>query len=107
MNSYVQALNLATSHDLPTEITHPISGLNEAQVLDVTLQKGFNERQSDKSKVDLFRDTHSIDRMQLVSKDKNGLGRTIFHRQCESHLRRQEALKHDVVRFYGLGNFIG
>ena len=57
--------------------------------------------------MDLFRDTHSIDRMQLVSKDKNGLGRTIFHRQCVGHLGRQEALKHDVVRFYGLGNFIG
>ena len=57
--------------------------------------------------MDLFRDTHSIDRMQLVSKDKNGLGRTIFHRQCVGHLRRQEALKHDVVRFYGLGKFIG
>ena len=32
---------------LPTEITHLVSGLNEAQVLDVSSQKEFSERQSD------------------------------------------------------------
>ena len=49
---------MAKSYDLPTEITHLVSGLNETQVLDVTLQKGFSERQSDKSEVDLFREIH-------------------------------------------------
>ena len=33
---------------LPTEITHLVSGLNEAQVLDVSSQKEFSERQSDR-----------------------------------------------------------
>ena len=47
-NSFGQALNPATSHGLPTEITHLVSGLNETQVLDVTTQKEFNERQSDR-----------------------------------------------------------
>ena len=33
---------------LPAEITHLLSGLNEAQVLDVSLQKEFSETQSDR-----------------------------------------------------------
>ena len=33
---------------LSTEITQLVSGLNEAQVLDVPSQKEFNERQSDR-----------------------------------------------------------
>ena len=37
------------------EITHLVSGPNEAQVLDVLSQKEFSERQSDRYKVDLFR----------------------------------------------------
>ena len=36
------------THSLLTEITHPVSGLNEAQVLDVSSQKEFSERQSDR-----------------------------------------------------------
>ena len=40
--------NLAKTHSLPTEITHLVSGLNEAQVLDVSWQKEFSERQSDR-----------------------------------------------------------
>ena len=40
--------NLAKTHSLPTEITHLVSGLNEAQVLDVSSQKEFSERQSDR-----------------------------------------------------------
>ena len=40
--------NPAKTHGLPTEITHLVSGLNEAQVLDVSLQKEFSERQSDR-----------------------------------------------------------
>ena len=37
----------AQTHSLPTEITHLVSGLNEAQVLDVSSQKEFSEKQSD------------------------------------------------------------
>ena len=40
--------NLAKTHGLPTEITHLLSGLNEAQILDVSSQKEFSERQSDR-----------------------------------------------------------
>ena len=36
------------THGLLTEITHLVSGLNEAQVLDVSSQKEFSERQSDR-----------------------------------------------------------
>ena len=44
------------THGLLTEITHLVSGLNEAQVLNVSSQKEFSERQSDKEEVDLFRE---------------------------------------------------
>lgn len=37
----------STNHDLLTEITL-VSGLNEVQVLDVSSQKEFSERQSDR-----------------------------------------------------------
>ena len=40
--------NLAKTHGLPTEITYLVSGLNEAQILDVSSQKEFSERQSDR-----------------------------------------------------------
>ena len=39
--------NPAKTHSLPTEIIHLVSGLNEAQVLDVSSQKEFSEKQSD------------------------------------------------------------
>ena len=42
-----QNSNMAQTHSLPTEITHLVSGLNEAQVLDVSSQKEFSEKQSD------------------------------------------------------------
>ena len=38
--------NPAKIRDLPTEITHLVLGLKEAQILDVSWQKEFNERQS-------------------------------------------------------------
>ena len=41
-----QDSNPAKTHSLPTVITHLVSGLNEAQVLDVSSQKEFSERQS-------------------------------------------------------------
>ena len=48
LNPCSQDSNLAKTHSLPTEITHLVSGLNEAQVLDVSSQKEFSERQSDR-----------------------------------------------------------
>ena len=39
--------NPAKTHSFPTEITHLVSVVNEAQVLDVSSQKEFSERQSD------------------------------------------------------------
>ena len=35
------------------------SGLNEAQVLDVSPQKEFSERQSDRKEIDLFREKYT------------------------------------------------
>ena len=40
--------NPAKTYSLPSEITHLVSGLNKAQVLDVSSQKEFSERQSDR-----------------------------------------------------------
>ena len=40
--------NPAKTHSLPTETTHLVSGLHEAQVLDVSSQKEFTERPSDR-----------------------------------------------------------
>ena len=40
-------LNLTKTRGLPTEIARVVSGLNEAQVLDVSLQKKTSESQSD------------------------------------------------------------
>ena len=36
------------THGLLIEIRHLVSGLNETQVLNVSLQKEFSERQSDR-----------------------------------------------------------
>ena len=45
-----QSLNRWTAgkstHGLLTKIAHLVSGLNDAQVLDASLQKGFSERQN-------------------------------------------------------------
>ena len=38
----------AKTHSVATEITHLVSGPNEAQVLNVSSQKEFSERQSDR-----------------------------------------------------------
>ena len=40
--------NSAKTRGLPTEIADLVSGPNEAQVSDVSLQKEFSKRQSDK-----------------------------------------------------------
>ena len=47
LNPHVWDLNPAKIHGLPTEITHLVSGPNEAQVF-VSLQEEFSERQSDR-----------------------------------------------------------
>ena len=46
------------THCLYTEIIHLVSGLNEAGVLYDSLQKEFNESQSNGSEVDLYKDIH-------------------------------------------------
>ena len=56
--------------------------------------------------MDLFRDTHSIDRMQSVSKGESGPERNTLHRHSVDQLRRREALKYGVVSFFGLSNFV-
>ena len=54
----------------------------------------------------LFRDACSIDRMQSISKGKNGFRRN-NSTDSVGHLRRREAPNYGVVSFYGLGNLIG
>ena len=48
LNPHSWDLDPAKTHSLPTEITHLVSGLNDAQVLEVSSQKEFSERQSDR-----------------------------------------------------------
>ena len=48
LNPYVWNSNPAKIHSLPTEITDLVSGPNEIQVLDISSQKQFSERQSDR-----------------------------------------------------------
>ena len=47
------------SSALPTEIVDLVLGPGEAQVLDVSSQKEFSERQNDRLEVDLFREKHA------------------------------------------------
>ena len=47
------------TYALPTEIVDLILGPGEAQVLDVSSQKEFSERQNDRLEVDLFREKHA------------------------------------------------
>ena len=46
-------------HGLFIRITHLVSGLTEDQVLCVSEQKEFSERQSDRLEMDLFREKHA------------------------------------------------
>ena len=64
-----------------------VSGLNEAQVLDVSSQKEFSERQSDRQEVDFLRD------------------KRIPQTDCGPSQKASAALKFGVVRFCRLGNF--
>ena len=81
------AWDLNKTHSPPTEITDLVSGPKEVQVLDVSSQKKFSERQSDRQEVDIFRKKHSP--------------QSVGH-----HRVRVTAPKCSVVSFYGLGNFI-
>ena len=47
-NLHDQDSNTAKTQGLPTKTRHLVSGLNEAQVIEVSLQKKFSERQSDR-----------------------------------------------------------
>ena len=66
------------------------SGLNKAQVLDVSSQKEFSERQSDREEVDLFR-----------FREKH-----TSQTECGPSQRVSTAWKCGLVSFYRLGNFI-
>ena len=48
LNPHGWDLNLAKTPSLPTEITHLVSGPNEAQILNVSSLKEFSERQNDR-----------------------------------------------------------
>ena len=78
------------THGLLTEIIHLVSGLNKAQFLDVSLQKEFSERQSDREEVDLFRfrEKHTP------------------QTECGPSQRVSGAVRCGMVSFYRLGNFI-
>ena len=67
-----------------------VSGSNEAQVLDVSSQDEFNERQSDRYEVDLFRY-----REKQTSQT-----------ECGPSQRAKAAMKRGMVSYYRLGNFI-
>ena len=47
-NPQDQDSNPPKPHSFPTEVTDLVSGPNKLQVLDVSSQKEFNERQSDR-----------------------------------------------------------
>ena len=48
LNPHAETQTEPKSHSLPTEITNLVSGPNETQVLDVSSQKEFSERKSDR-----------------------------------------------------------
>ena len=70
------------------EIVDLVLGPNEAQVLDVSSQKEFSERQNDRLEVDLFREKQAT------------------QTECGPSERVNGASKCGMVSFYGLGNFI-
>ena len=81
--------NPASTHGLPTEITSLVSGLNEAQVLDVSSQK------------------ESV-RDRVMGKKWIYLERNTLHRQSVGHLRKWERHRGiGLSAFIGVGNFIG
>ena len=49
-----------------------VSGLHETQVLDISFQKEFSERQSIGEEVDLFRGTQSTNRVWATSAGESG-----------------------------------
>ena len=61
-------------HGLLTEITHLVSGLTEAQVLDVSSQKEFSKRQSDRLEMDLYREKNIPQSMGHLWEWQQGMG---------------------------------
>ena len=56
-----------------SEVTYLVSGLNEAQVLDVSSQTEFSERQSDRQEVDFLRDKRIPQiRVWTISESESG-----------------------------------
>ena len=78
-------MNPAQTYSLSIEITHLISGLNKAQVLDVSLQK---EPVRDK----------------VIGKKWIYLGRNTLHRWSVAISKERVASKYELVGFYRLGN---
>ena len=71
------------------EITHLVSGLNEAGVLCDSSQKEFNESQSNGSEVDLYKDIH----IPWTECGMSQKARNTLLRQSGGHLKRREAPK--------------
>ena len=66
LNLHGQDENPTITHSLLTGTTHLVSGCNDAQVLDVSSQKEFSGRLSDRQEVNLFRDKHSPQTVSLL-----------------------------------------
>ena len=62
--------NPAKAHGLLTEITHLVSGLKEAQVLDVSSQKEFSDKVIGKKRIYLERNT--FHRVWAISEGEKG-----------------------------------
>ena len=61
-----------------------------------------------KDKKWIYLERYSIERMWSIEKArKKALGDTSSNKQSVGHLGRREAWKYGVVRFHGLGNFMG
>ena len=66
LNPHGQDENPTITHSLLTGTTHLVSGCNGAQVLDVSSQKEFSGRLSDRQEVNLFRDKHNPQTVLLL-----------------------------------------
>ena len=60
----------AKTHSLSTEAANLVLAPDEVLVLNGSWKKEFNERQSDRSEVNLFREKHSTDRVSTISRQE-------------------------------------
>ena len=67
-----QDSNPAKIHGFPTEITHLVSAPNESQVLDVSSQKEFSERQVIAKKW-IYTERNTLCRVWVVSEGQSSL----------------------------------